>query len=141
MPNNLLYELGSGLAYGAVGIVLMTLGFVLVDILTPGRLGELIWTERNANAARVLASGLLGVGAVVTTAILTSEDGLVAGLVSTAAYGLLGLVLMGVSFVVLDLVTPGKLGALVADAQPHPASWVTSASNLAIAAIISAAIS
>jgi len=141
VPNDLLYELGSGLAYGAVGIVLMTLGFLLVDVLTPGRLGDLIWTQRNGNAARVLSSGLLGVGAIVTTAILTSEEGLVAGLVSTGAYGLLGLALMAVAFFVLDVVTPGRLGALVADAEPHPASWVTGASNLAIAAIISAAIS
>lgn len=135
------YGLAAGLAYGLLGTVLMMLGFVLVDALTPGSLGTLIWSERNRNAALVLASGLVGIGAIVTTAILTSEDGLAAGLASTAGYGLLGLLLMGVSFFVVDLLTPGPLGPILVDEHPHPAAWVTATSHVAVASIVAAAIS
>ena len=134
-------EVGIAAAYGVVGLALMALGFALVDVLTPGNLREQIWLHRNRNATVLLATNLLGVGIVVTTAILASEETVVGGLVSAAAYGVLGLVLMGVSFLVLDAVTPGKLGAMLVDTTPHPATWVTGASHLAVAAIVAAAIS
>ncbi|MEU7606363.1 DUF350 domain-containing protein, partial [Streptomyces sp. NPDC041003] len=34
----------------------------------------------------------------------------------------------------------GKLGAIVVDPEPHPAVWVSSACNLAVAAIVAASI-
>lgn len=137
----LLESLLAGLAYGAVGIALMAIGFGLVDLATPGKLRELIWVERNHNAAVILISGLVGVGVIVTTAILTSEDGLAEGLLSTLAYGLLGLALMSVAFVLLDAITPGRLGEIVASPESHPAAWVSAANHVALSAIIAAAIS
>jgi hypothetical protein len=62
------------------------------------------------------------------------------GIVSTLAYGLLGLVLMGLSFVVIDAVTPGKLGALLMEESQHPAVYVSGAAHLAVAAIVAVAI-
>jgi uncharacterized membrane protein YjfL (UPF0719 family) len=123
-----------------VGIVLMVLGFVLVDVLTPGRLGHQIWMERCRNAAIVLASAQLGIGMIVTTAIATSYDEFGKGLASTAVFGVVGLVMMGLSFVVLDLVTPGKMREMVVQQEPHPAVWVTAASQVGMAAIVSACI-
>jgi hypothetical protein len=133
-------EVGIAAAYGLIGLALMALGFLLVDLLTPGNLREQIWLHRNRNASILLASNLLGVGIVVTTAIFASADAFVAGLISAAAYGLLGLLLMGASFLVLDSVTPGSLGETLMEDVPHPASWVSGASHLAIAAIVAAAI-
>ena len=132
--------LGRTTAYGALGVVLLILGIVLVDILTPGKLGRQIWEDRNRNAAILLSSALLGIGGIVFTAIWTTYDDFAKGLVSTAAFGLLGLVLMAVAFLVVDLVTPGKLGATLVDPEPHPAVWVTASCNLAVAAIVSASI-
>ncbi|MGH3452121.1 MAG: DUF350 domain-containing protein [Haloechinothrix sp.] len=138
-------DLVSGLlatiAYGAIGTVLMALGFLLVDLATPGKLRELIWAQGNRNASILLGSGLLGVGIIVTTAILTSENDLLAGLLSTVVYGLIGLVLMSVAFILLDIATPGKLGAILSQPEPHPAAWVSAAVHLAISAIIAGAIS
>lgn len=127
-------------AYAAVGVVLMGLGYGLVDLLTPGKLGELIWRERNPNAALVLLSGLAGVGLIVVTAILTSDDAIGRGLLSTVVYGLLGIVLMGASFLLLDALTPGKLGETVTEHALHPAAWVTAVVHLAIAGIIAASV-
>lgn len=148
MLNDIVREGGAALAYGAVGVALMALGFLVVEVTTPGKLGAQIWTERNRGAALILAAKLAGVGAIVTTAILTSEDGLGEGVVSTVAYGVLGIVLMTLAFYLLDVITPGSLGATVVEAGPeggsgavHPACWVVAAMDLATAAIVAAAIS
>jgi hypothetical protein len=45
-----------------------------------------------------------------------------------------------VAFVVLDLLTPGKLGAALMQVPFHPASLVTAAATLAVSAIIVASI-
>jgi uncharacterized membrane protein YjfL (UPF0719 family) len=148
MLDDIVSEGGAALAYGAVGVALMALGFLVVEVTTPGKLGRQIWTERNRGAALILAAKLAGVGAIVTTAILTSEDGLGEGIASTIAYGALGIVLMTLAFYLLDLITPGSLGATVVEAGPeqgaaaiHPACWVVAAMDLATAAIVAAAIS
>ncbi|MFD7445481.1 DUF350 domain-containing protein [Streptomyces sp. NPDC059909] len=132
--------LGRATAYGALGVVLLILGIVLVDVLTPGKLGRQIWEERNRNAAVLLSSALLGIGGIVFTSIWTTYDDFGKGLASTAAFGVLGLVLMAVAFLIVDLVTPGKLGATLVEPEPHPAVWVTASCNLAVAAIVSASI-
>ncbi|PTA42455.1 DUF350 domain-containing protein [Micromonospora sp. RP3T] len=129
------------LAYGVVGVVLMAVGYLLVDLATPGKLHELIWAERNRNATLLLASNLVGVGTVVVAAIVASDDDFMLGLVGAAAYGFLGLVLMAVAFVLLDVATPGKLGELLVDPDPHPAVWISATVHVATGAIIAAAIS
>jgi uncharacterized membrane protein YjfL (UPF0719 family) len=140
MLSDVFQEVGIAATYGVVGLVLMAVGFALVDVLTPGNLREQVWVERNRNAAILLASNLLGVGIIVSTAIAASENDWAIGLVSTAAYGILGLVLMGLSFVVIDAVTPGKLGALMVSEEPHPAVYVNGASHIAVAAIVAVSI-
>ena len=137
---DLLVELGEIAAWGALAIALLGIGYLVIDVLTPGRLGQLIYAEHNVNAAVVVASGVVAVGAVVTTSILTSLDGFGAGLVSAAAFGLVGIALLAVSFLVLDRLTPGDLGAIVTDAAPNPAAWVLAANHVALGAILAAAI-
>jgi len=129
------------LAYGAVGIALMGLGYALVDLATPGKLRELIWVDRNRNAALVLASNLAGVGIIVVAAIMASDDDFARGIVGAAGYGVIGLLIMAAAFVLLDVLTPGRLGEILVDPQPHPATWVTAVIHVAAGAIIAAAIS
>lgn len=136
-----MYETGAAAAYGVVGLVLMALGYLVVDVLTPGKLHALIWTDRNRGSVVVLSSSVLAMALVVRQAILASEEGLAAGLVSTALYGLVGLALMAVSFLVLDAVTPGKLGELVTAPELHPAVWVTAAVHVSVGLVVAAAIS
>jgi len=141
MVSDLASDLGTGLAYTASGVALMLLGVLVIDVLVPGNVRELVWEQRNANLALVLAAELVGVGAIVTSAILSSDDDFGRGIAATAGFGILGLVLMALAFLVVDLLTPGRLGALLAEELPHPAAWVTAAAHLATAAIIAAAIS
>ncbi|PPK95261.1 uncharacterized membrane protein YjfL (UPF0719 family) [Kineococcus xinjiangensis] len=131
----------ASVAYLAVGLVLMAIGYVVIDLLTPGKLGDLIWTHRNANAALVLCSGLLSVATVIVTAIMTSENDLADGLLSTAVYGGLGLLMLAVTFFVVDMATPGKLGDTLISDRLHPAAWVTAVAHLSGGAIVAASIS
>ncbi|HEY9389463.1 MAG TPA: DUF350 domain-containing protein [Mycobacteriales bacterium] len=140
MLSDVFREVGIVTTYGLVGLALMVAGFVLLDVLTPGNLREQVWVQRNRNAAVLLTSNVLGIGVIVATAIAASEDHWGTGLLSTAAYGLLGLVLMGVAFLLVDAVTPGRLGALLVEEQPHPAVFVNGATHLAVSAIIAVAI-
>ncbi|WP_010308348.1 DUF350 domain-containing protein [Saccharopolyspora spinosa] len=137
MLQDLLAGLLAAVAYGVIGVAMMALGYVLVDLATPGKLRDLIWVHRNPNAALLLVSGLLGVGIILTTAIAASANDLIAGLIGTLAYGILGLVLMSLSFL---LVTPGKLGDELASPNIHPATWVSATAHVVIAVIIAAAI-
>lgn len=129
------------LAYGVVGVLLMGIGYALVDMTTPGRLKELIWVDRNRNAALLLASNLVGVGIIVVAAIAASEDDFVLGIIGAAAYGILGLVVMAAAFLLLDALTPGRLGQILVEPEPHPAVWVSAVVHVATGAIIAAAIS
>ncbi|MFB4310633.1 DUF350 domain-containing protein [Actinomadura sp. GTD37] len=144
--NDILDEVGATFAYGAIGIALMALGYLVVEVTTPGRLGKQIWTEGNRGAALLLSAKLLGIGAIVTTAIVTSDSDLTDGLIDTAVFGACGIVLMIVAFFLLDVITPGKLGATLVDADGggtgiHPAGWVVAAADLGVAAIVAGAVS
>jgi hypothetical protein len=69
----MLDNIGYALAYSGVGIALLVLGFVALDLLTPGRLASHIWEERSVNAGIVLSSGFIGLGLVIFTAIWTNS--------------------------------------------------------------------
>ncbi|GLU47866.1 DUF350 domain-containing protein [Nocardiopsis ansamitocini] len=137
----LLLEVIACLSYGLVGTALMAIGYLIVDVLTPGKLHELIWTDRNRNATLIVVANTLGVSIVVASAILASGPGLLFGLTSTAAYGAVGLLLMALSFLLIDALTPGKLGSIVAESELHPAAWVNASAHIAVAIVVAAAIS
>lgn len=137
----LLESIGFAVAYTGVGIALLTLGFFVLDLLTPGHLGRHIHEQRSVNAALVLAAGFLGQGAVVFASIWTNATSAFGeALLYTVIFGILGVVLQAVAFVVLDLITPGKLGSHVTEVTFHPASLVLAAVQIAVAAIIVASI-
>ena len=137
----MLASIGYAVAYTGVGVALLTLGFFALDLLTPGHLGRHIWEERSVNAGLVLAAGFLGQGAIAFTTIWTNAtSGFGTALGYTVVLGILGVLLQAAAFVVLDLITPGRLGAVVTEVRFHPASLVTAASQLAVAAIIVASI-
>lgn len=140
MLQDLLFGLFAAVTYGVIGLLMMALGYVLVDLGTPGRLRDLIWEQRNPNAALLLVSGLVGVGIILTTAIAASSNDLMVGLIGTVAYGLLGLLLMSLSFLVIDLFTPTKLGEELSSPTLHPGTWVSAAAHVVIATLMAAAI-
>jgi uncharacterized membrane protein YjfL (UPF0719 family) len=136
-----LASIGYAVAYTGVGIALLVLGFVVLDLLTPGHLGRHIYENRSVNAGLTLAAGFLGPGAIVFASIWTNAtSGFGRALLYTVVFGVLGVLLQAVAFLVLDLITPGRLGEHLTDAGFHPASLVSAAAQLAVAAIIVASI-
>jgi uncharacterized membrane protein YjfL (UPF0719 family) len=129
------------LAYAGIGSVVLALGYVVLDKITPGDLRHLVYTHRNKNAAVIAAAHLVALAAIVTTAILTSSDDLGQGALEASAYGLVGIALLAGSFKLVDLATPGELGRIVTDEAVHPATWVTAAFQLSLGAVLAAAIS
>ena len=137
----MLASIGYAAAYTGVGILLLVVGAVALDLLTPGHLARHIYEERSVNAAIALAAGFLGQGAIAFTTIWTNAtSGFGTALGYTVVFGLVGVALQVVAFVVLDLLTPGKLGATLMQVPFHPASLVTAAATLAVSAIIVASI-
>ncbi len=118
----------------------MALGYLLIDLLTPGKLRDLIWVEKNPNAALLLAANQLGIASIVFTAIFTSYDDFGLGLASTALFGVIGIGVMAFAFLVLDWLTPGKLGEVICTPENHPGALVSAASHFGAALIVCACI-
>jgi uncharacterized membrane protein YjfL (UPF0719 family) len=137
---DLLEGAGRSIVFGIVGIGLMALGYVLIDVLTPGKLRDLIWVERNPNASLLLAANQLGIALIVFTAIFTSYDSFGQGLASTVIFGLVGIAVMGLAFLVLDWMTPGKLGEVICTPERHGGALVSATAHFGAALIICACI-
>lgn len=145
----MLENVGLILAYSGVGIAILVMGFVVLDALTPGKLGHLVM-ERNPNAALLAGTSLVSLGLILWFAIFfvpatgneLSDTGAVSwdGLDDVFVYGLVGVAIQAVGFLVLDVLTPGKLGATAFDEKFHSASWVTASVNFATALIVCASL-
>lgn len=129
------------LLYFVVGIGVLGVGFIALDLLTPGNLRTQVYTDRNPNAAILLGANHLALAIIVVTAIATSADSLGQGLVDSAVYGLLGVVLQGVALRLLDAFVPGHLRNLVNEPRMSAAAWAVGISLLAIGAVNAAALS
>ena len=140
MLEDLLNGAGRSVVFGLIGLGLLALGFVLVDLLTPGKLKDLIWTEKNPNAALLLAANQLGISVIVFTAIFTSYDSFGQGVASTVIFGVIGLAIMGFGFIILDWMTPGKLGEVICTPERHPGATVSAAAHFGTALIVAACI-
>lgn len=140
MLAELLLEIGIVLSYAVSGLVLMLIGYFVVDLLTPGRLHVILWEKKSKNAAILVASDLLSVGIIVIAAIRASADDLLLGIISTLVFGLVGIVLMALSFLLIDAFTPGRLGDMIKPDEFHPEVWVNASAHVGIAGIMAAAL-
>jgi uncharacterized membrane protein YjfL (UPF0719 family) len=136
-----LASIGYAVAYTGVGLLLLLVGAIALDLLTPGHLARHIYEKRSINAGIALSAGFLGQGAIAFTTIWTNAtSGFGTALGYTVVFGLVGIGLQVVAFLILDLLTPGKLGDMLMEVPFHPASLVNAAATLAVSAIIVAAI-
>jgi uncharacterized membrane protein YjfL (UPF0719 family) len=131
------------LLYFIVGFLVLAMGFLVLDLLTPGNLRAQVYTDRNPNAAVLLGANHLALAIIVVTSIMTSEDelGLSQGLVDTLVYGLIGVGLQAAALRLLDAFVPGHLRNLVNEPRMVGASWAVAASLVAIGAVNAAALS
>lgn len=129
------------LLYFAVGAAVLSLGFLALDLLTPGNLRTQVYIDKNPNAAILLSANHLALAIIVVTAILTSADTLGQGLVDSAVYGLVGVVLQAVALRLLDAFVPADLRGLVNEPHASGAAWAVAVTLVAIGAVNAAALS
>ena len=103
------------LSYFVLATVILVVGFVILDLITPGKLHELVFVHHLPNAAVITVAQQVSIGIIVVTAVLTSSDILSEGLLETAVFGALGLVIQVVVMAVLEAVIPGRFRDLVED--------------------------
>jgi uncharacterized membrane protein YjfL (UPF0719 family) len=126
------------LAYSGVGLVVLVAGFFVIDALTPGRLGVLVM-DGNPNAAVLAATALVSLGLILWFAIFFTGAGW-SGLDDALVYGAVGVAAQAVGFLVLDALTPGRLGVVCEAPRLHPAAFVSAAVQLATALVVCASL-
>lgn len=126
--------------FAGVGVVLLALGYWMLHLLTPGNLAQHVFVDHRRDASLVLGSTLLSVGGIVAVAIFGVEGDTWSTLAQAAAFGLLGVMLQGLAFVLLDAITPGKLGDTLTDHKDDSSVWVVVAVQLALGLIIMASL-
>ena len=109
-------NLAHAAAFSIAGIVLLAVGFLALDLVTPGRLRQLVWLDHNRNATILAASMVIGLSFVLVCSVIDTA-GLVLwrAVLYTAIYAVLTIAVMMWSFVFIDWLTPGKLGTLLLD--------------------------
>ncbi len=130
---------GQTLAYAGIGVGILAAGFFLVDILTPGHLGRQVMDDANPNAAVLLGAFLVSLGLVEWFAIFFTGSGW-GGLDDALVFGLVGLATQALGFLIMDLVTPGKLGPALMRERFHPATGMAAAMQISIELVVCAAL-
>jgi uncharacterized membrane protein YjfL (UPF0719 family) len=126
------------LAYSGVGLVVLVVGFYVLDLLTPGKLGQLVM-DGNPGAGLLAATGLASLGLILYFAIHFTGAGW-DGLDDAAIFGLVGVLVQAVGFFVLDLVIPGKLGDHCFNPTLHPAAYVAAGIQVSVALVVCASL-
>ena len=127
--------------YFVVGMGVLLAGFLMVDVLTPGKLRRLVFIDRRPNAVVLACANYIALATVIITAIVNSYSQLGQGLVGVAVYGLIGVILQGIALLALHFVIPGDFHEHVEEPQLHPAAFATATMLLAVGGVTAAALS
>jgi uncharacterized membrane protein YjfL (UPF0719 family) len=126
------------LAYSGVGLAVLVVGFIVLDLLTPGKLGQLVM-EGNPGAGLLAGSGLISLGLILYFAIHFTGAGW-NGLDDAAVFGLVGVAVQAAGFFILDLLIPGQLGKHCFEPTLHPAAWVSAGIQVSVALVVCASL-
>lgn len=131
---------GAIASYAAVGVVLMIIGFYVIDLAIPGKLSHLIKTERNPNATLLTTSGLAAVGLIVAASIWASGGRLLEGLAGTAVFGLVGIAVQTVAMLLFDKIVGISVRDLAKEPELQPGTRLLAVTHLAIGLITAVAV-
>jgi uncharacterized membrane protein YjfL (UPF0719 family) len=127
--------------YFLVGTAVLVIGFIVVDVLTPGKLRQLVFIDRRPNAVMLACANYIALAAVIISAITNSYSKLGQGLVGVAVYGLMGVVLQGIAILSMHFVIPGDFHEHIDEPELHPAAFATAVMLLAVGGVTAAALS
>jgi uncharacterized membrane protein YjfL (UPF0719 family) len=126
------------LAYTGVGLVVLAAGFYVLDLLTPGKLGNEVM-EGNPGAALLSLTTLVSLGVVLWFAIFFTGAGW-DGLDDALVFGAVGVAAQAAGYFILDLLIPGKLAQHCFNPTLHPAAWVSAGIQLSVALVVCASL-
>jgi uncharacterized membrane protein YjfL (UPF0719 family) len=126
------------LAYTGVGLAILVVGFFVLDLLTPGKLGQLVM-EGNPGAGLLSAATIVSLGLVQYFAIYFTGAGW-NSLDDALVYGLVGVAAQAAGFFILDMIIPGKLADHCFSPTLHPAAYVTAGIQVSVALIVCASL-
>jgi putative membrane protein len=66
---SLMQNVTAAAVFAGLGVVLFVVAFIILDLLTPGKLWEEIGEKRNVAAAILMGSAALALGIIVAAAI------------------------------------------------------------------------
>lgn len=131
--------LGRGLLaivlYALLGVLLLLLGYFVIDLTTPGKLTTVIKTERNPNATMLAASGIGAVALVIVAAIFSSGGQLIEGLTETVVFGLVGILAQALAIFAFDRVIGMDVESLLSEPRLSPAAVLIGVTRVAIGLI------
>lgn len=136
----LLRGAGAIASYAAVGVILMIVGFYVIDLATPGRLSEIIRSQRNPNATLLASSAMAAVGLIVAASIWSSGGRLAEGLAGTAVFGLVGIVVQTLAMLLFDRVAGISVRELVKEPELQPGARLLAVTHIAIGLITAVAV-
>ena len=136
----LLRGAGAIASYAAVGVILMIVGFYVIDLATPGRLSEVIRSQRNPNATLLASSAMAAVGLIVAASIWSSGGRLAEGLAGTAVFGLVGIVVQTLAMLLFDRVAGISVRELVKEPELQPGARLLAVTHVAIGLITAVAV-
>ncbi|GGP09993.1 DUF350 domain-containing protein [Nonomuraea glycinis] len=131
---------GAIASYAAVGVILLIVGFYVIDLATPGRLSEVIRTDRNPNATLLAASAMAAIGLIVAASIWSSGGRLAEGLAGTAVFGLVGIVVQTLAMLLFDRVVGISVRDLVKEPELQPGARLLAVTHVAIGLITAVAV-
>lgn len=129
------------ISYFLVGTAVLIIGFIVVDVLTPGKLRQLVFIDRRPNAVMLACANYIALAAVIISAITNSYSKLGQGLVGVAVFGLIGVVLQGIALLSLHFVIPGDFHEHIDEPELHPAAFAVAVMLLAVGGVTAAALS
>jgi uncharacterized membrane protein YjfL (UPF0719 family) len=129
------------LSYFLVGTAVLILGFIVVDVLTPGKLRQLVFIDRRPNAVMLACANYIALAAVIISAITNSYSQLGQGLVGVAVFGLIGVALQGIALLSLHFIIPGDFHEHIEEPELHPAAFAVAVMLLAVGGVTAAALS
>jgi len=131
---------GAIASYAAVGVILMIVGFYVIDAATPGKLSSIIRAERNPNATLLASSALAAVGLIVAASIWSSGGRLAEGLAGTAVFGLVGIIVQTLAMLLFDRVVGISVRELVREPELQPGARLLAVTHVAIGLITAVAV-
>lgn len=131
--------MGAILLYALVGLVLMLVGFLAIDVTTPGRLRSLVVAGK-PNAIIVTAAGMVSMALIVVLAVFTAGGRLLEGLIAALVYGLVGIVAQVASVRILERLVGVDIGAVLHSELYTTEVLVVAAAHFSVGLVVAVAI-